>query len=251
MKNVGFSFYLQREREPGLYARHKHDCCELVYYADAHGTTYIADKEYPLTPGTLAVIPADTAHTDRYLSTSQVLCLGFFCDKAISPDVISDEEGEFPLFFREIGRELRHNADLGNEVINRCIDIVLLKYLRRNQVPDSESNLSRRLGYTAQYIRSNYSTKIDFHELAAGIGYSYDHFRHLFTEIHGCTPKHFLLTVRMDRAKYLLRNTDKRIKSIALECGFAQSSQFVAAFGSFVGMTPTDYRSRIRVDTVL
>ena len=251
MESTGFSFFLNRERDPDRYPLHKHDCCEIVYYEEAEGVTYIDGQEYPITSKTVAFIPAETPHTDLYQKSSQVYCAGFFADHPVAPMVFCDTEEEFGVFFREIEKELKRNLNNGNSIINRCIDIILLKMLRHNQTPDTDSNTSRRLGYTAQYIKSNSSMDIDFHKLASSIGYSYDHFRHLFTETYGCSPKQYLLNARVDRAKHLLRNTDEKIKSIALDCGFRQSSQFVAFFGKNVGMTPARYRSGIKVDDII
>lgn len=243
MVNTGFSFFLNRTRDPGLYPRHKHDCCEIVYYAEAEGTTFINDEEIPLGNGTVALIPAGIPHTDRYLCESRIYCAGFFTDDKLSPLVIADENRELAVFFQEIEKELKQNANNGNAIINHCIDIILLRIMRYTQAPDTDSNTSQRLGYTAQYIKSNCSTNIDFKKLAASIGYSYDHFRHLFTEIYGYSPKQFMLNARIEHAKHLLRNTDEKIKTIALDCGFRQSSQFVTAFGKYVGMTPANYRT--------
>lgn len=242
MTNTGFSFFLNRTRDPGLYPRHRHDCCEIVYYADAEGSTFIGDEEIPLSANTLALIPANVSHTDRYLCASQIYCIGFFADDAVSPTVITDKKNEYLMYFQEIENELKQNANNGKAIINRCVDIILLKFLRHNQIPDTDSNTNQRLQYTAQYIKSNFSTNVDFQKLAASIGYSYDHFRHMFTEVYGCSPKQYLLTARIEHGKHLLRNTDEKIKAIALDCGFRQSSQFVSAFGKYVGMTPAGYR---------
>ena len=69
------------------------------------------------------------------------------------------------------------------------------------------------------YIRSNLSEDVDFRKLAADIGYSYDRFRHLFTETIGQSPKQYLLAARFEEAKRLLRNTDGKISGIAADCG--------------------------------
>ncbi|MBE6633335.1 MAG: AraC family transcriptional regulator [Ruminococcaceae bacterium] len=251
MESTGFSFFLNRSRDPERYPKHKHDCCEIVYYVDAEGTTFIGDQEYPISPNTVAFIPAELPHSDLYRRTSQVYCAGFYSDNPAEPTVINDTEGDFAVFFEEIEKELKQNLNNGNSIINKCIDIILLKLLRYDQTPDTDSNTHQRLGYTAQYIKSNASMNVDFHKLASSIGYSYDHFRHLFTDIYGCSPKQYLLNARIDRAKHLLRNTDEKIKSIAMECGFRQSSQFVAFFKKSVGMTPAFYRSRNKIDDLV
>ena len=243
MLDVKFSFFLHRGRGPKAYPLHKHDCYEIVYYVDAQGSTFIDGNDFPITAHTVALIPENTPHTDHYSCSSQIYCTGFFSDHSFSPTVITDEDNEFLVLFQEIEKEMKRNANHSNSIINHYIDIILLKILRHNQIPDTDSNIQQRLKYTAQYIKSNCSINIDFQKLAASIGYSYDHFRHLFTEVFGCSPRHYLMTIRIKHAKELLRNTDKNIKTIAFDCGFKQSSQLTAVFVQHEGMTPTSYRN--------
>ena len=140
MESTGFSFFLNRARDPDRYPMHKHDCCEIVYYANADGVTYIDGKEYPITSGTVAFIPAEVPHTDLDLKPSQVWCAGFYSDNPVPPMVIRDTENDYLVFFEEIEKELKRNLNNGNSIINRCIDILLLKMLRHNQTPDTDSN---------------------------------------------------------------------------------------------------------------
>ncbi len=246
MKNVAFSYYMERRRGKKEYPLHKHECHELVYYDDAGGVAIVEGKEYPITPGMLAVIPANHLHTDRYSQTSTIYCLNFFSDTLLTIDFLQDEEREFLALFQALGREMKQKSAFREEIILHFVNIILLKYEQHREVPNEKTYYSSVINEAAQYIRSNYSAKIDFHELAAVSGYSYDHFRMLFQKAHGCTPKHYLLTVRIERARYLLRNTDELIKNIALECGFGQASAFANSFRELTGESPAEYRVRIQ-----
>ena len=52
----------------------------------------------------------------------------------------------------------------------------------------------------------------------------------------------YLLRLRMERAKTLLRETDIKIIDIAFECGFGSSQYFANTFKHAVGATPSEYR---------
>lgn len=61
--------------------------------------------------------------------------------------------------------------------------------------------------------------------------------RHLKTSIHG-----EILRQRMDRARYLLRQTDWRIEDVATRSGFNTSTHLCRLFQCHLKTTPTDYR---------
>lgn len=248
MITKGFSFYLDRTRTPGFYQRHKHDCYEMILYVNASGTTYVGDLESSLCSGMLTLIPPDVSHADRYEQISEVLCLGFFSDSNIPAAILQTEGTEFSSIFAQIHQEWNRSDAGGIRIIGLLTEILVQRFLRLTQPPEEESGIDRRIQYTAQYIKSNFSSDVDFRELAAGIGYSYDRFRHLFTQTIGQSPKQYLLATRFEEAKHLLRNTNEKICGIAADCGFGQSAQFVAAFRKYTGMTPTEYRTRKRLE---
>ena len=53
--------------------------------------------------------------------------------------------------------------------------------------------------------------------------------------------------VRLDKAKDLLARTDLPILTVARRSGFAHASHLSAVFRREEGLTPSDYRDRIRV----
>jgi len=53
------------------------------------------------------------------------------------------------------------------------------------------------------------------------------------------------MTRRMERAKALLRTTDKPVTEICLDVGFRSLGSFSSRFHAVVGMTPTEYRRAV------
>ncbi|WP_409342264.1 response regulator [Paenibacillus sp. MBLB4367] len=56
----------------------------------------------------------------------------------------------------------------------------------------------------------------------------------------------YLLMVRMERAKELLRTTDKKAYEIALEVGYREHDWFYKKFKDYAGMSTSDYRTKWR-----
>ena len=79
-------------------------------------------------------------------------------------------------------------------------------------------------------------------ELADQVHLSYFHYSRLFKKISGYTPSDYLVMVRVNKAKSLLKNMHKPITDIALECGFTEHKTMIAAFKKHMGHTPTEYR---------
>lgn len=67
----------------------------------------------------------------------------------------------------------------------------------------------------------------------------------ILKEILGINFKEYIRNVRMDRARDLLKNSDKSVKQIAEEVGFGSMSYFIRVFKSVEGMTPAEYRDTL------
>ena len=68
------------------------------------------------------------------------------------------------------------------------------------------------------------------------------HFSRLFKQSIGMTPHQYLSQQRVERAKQLLKKTDRLIIDIALECGFSSHSHLSKQFRQITGITPKAYR---------
>lgn len=79
--------------------------------------------------------------------------------------------------------------------------------------------------------------------LAAELGVSYPYFRRLFREQTGMSAKQYQMTVRIQRARDFLSNTDKSVKEISGLLGFHSAFHFSSQFKQATGHSPTEYRS--------
>jgi AraC-like DNA-binding protein len=70
------------------------------------------------------------------------------------------------------------------------------------------------------------------------------HFIREFKATFGETPHRYLQRRRVERAMYMLRNTDTSVTDICMEVGFASLGTFSRTFREIVGESPTVYRTR-------
>jgi AraC-like DNA-binding protein len=68
------------------------------------------------------------------------------------------------------------------------------------------------------------------------------HFIRTFAATFGETPHRYLQRRRVERAMFLLCETDRNITDICLDVGFSSLGSFSRTFREIVGESPTSYR---------
>lgn len=93
------------------------------------------------------------------------------------------------------------------------------------------------------YIHQSYGEKLTVDTLAKLVNMSQSHFIRTFKKETGLTPIEYLIKVRINKSKKLLRSRTKTITEIALQCGFNSAAHFSYCFVKQMGSTPTDYQN--------
>lgn len=93
------------------------------------------------------------------------------------------------------------------------------------------------------YIKTNISRNIKISEIATAFGYNEKYISHRFAEICGIPLKQYILKTKMDRANYMLTDTNKSITEIAKELGFPDSHNFSRTYKKITGLSPSEYRN--------
>ena len=75
---------------------------------------------------------------------------------------------------------------------------------------------------------------------------SESHFMSLFKRVTGLSFVTYFNHFRIERAQALLAKTEESMASISQQVGFCDQSYFGTVFRRIVGMTPANYRRRIR-----
>lgn len=143
-----------------------------------------------------------------------------------------------------------HQASSSSRLCTDSLANVLAVHLLRHHAT-SRSELPTYAGGLPQhqllqildYIDAYLSSEMTLADLAALVGMSQFHFGRLFKQSLGLSPYQYLLQQRVERAKQLLKQTDKSIVEIALECGFNSHSHFGRKFRQLTGSTPRAYRA--------
>lgn len=97
------------------------------------------------------------------------------------------------------------------------------------------------------HIRHNYTQEIDIKKLTSFIPLSRRAIEMKFKkEMYPYTITSYIMRLRLDHFCNLLETTDLPISTAADRSGFIDSSNFSTIFRKYMGMTPSEYRKRIR-----
>lgn len=125
----------------------------------------------------------------------------------------------------------------------------LFSLIRRESlcVPNSETagNEMYRIDQiksVLEYIESNFGSPLSLEELSGVIGQNPKYFCRTFRRLTHQSPMDYVNFYRVEQAAYLLSTTKLSVTSIALECGFCESSYFTKVFKKYKGTTPKKYR---------
>ncbi|MDQ0338595.1 two-component system response regulator YesN [Caldalkalibacillus uzonensis] len=96
-----------------------------------------------------------------------------------------------------------------------------------------------------RYIDLNYHQHISLKHIANKFYLNPIYLGQLFKKTYDVYFKEYLLQIRINEAKRLLRQSDLRVYEIAEKVGFKSVDYFVTKFEEREGMTPTAYRNRL------
>lgn len=102
------------------------------------------------------------------------------------------------------------------------------------------------LSNAIDFMQANLERSIGLPAIAGATGLSPSHFARQFRVTIGKAPHQYLMQLRIERAKRLLRETDTVIVEVAFACGFANQEHMTRLFKQHCGTTPAAYRNTLR-----
>ncbi len=100
---------------------------------------------------------------------------------------------------------------------------------------------AKKLIAAHEYILSHYTENIKNDTLAEISGMSCIYFRKLFCEVYGTSPIHYIIALRIKKAKEMLRSDYSSITDIAISLGYSSIYDFSKAFKKQTGLSPKKY----------
>lgn len=93
-----------------------------------------------------------------------------------------------------------------------------------------------------QYVREHFREPITLEDVCEAAGFSVSYFSALFKKETGEGFSKYLVRVRMEEAKNLLRETNLPVAEICSRVGYSDRKHFTSVFHKFTGLNPGEYR---------
>lgn len=160
-------------------------------------------------------------------------------DSVVRLNILCEETEEY-IFQTEQTLSSRNYNESFNIIKNNYIS--LCNYIQNKK---SNSNITLMENIYA-YINSHYmDPDISLKQISSEVYVSYNYLCKFFKEQTGMLFLDYLHTMRIDKSKELLKNTNKAINDIAQSVGYLSSISYIRKFKQLTGMTPGEYRKTV------
>ncbi|EIQ01592.1 transcriptional regulator containing an amidase domain and an AraC-type DNA-binding HTH domain [Opitutaceae bacterium TAV1] len=256
---------------------HWHDFCELVIVAGGRGQHILEGESFFVSTGDVLVVQGRQVHCFR--ERDGLALINVMYDPARLPlpfGLLRRLPGYSALFMLEptfrsahrfssrlhLGRRDLGSAETlverietessqgqdGHEAVLLGLLVELMVFLSRRygESDATESRALLRIGQFVSMLEQRFREPWTLEQLASRAHLSRTNLLRVFRKATGQSPIDFLIGLRIEAARRLLRQSDLDITAIALECGFSDSNYFARQFRQVCGLTPTAYRRQTR-----
>lgn len=242
--NVEFDYMgLFSSEEKWIHPDRTEKTWELIYVTD--GTVCMHDEkvgDMTLDKGMLAVLEKGVRHYGNAESSGvSFYWLHFNVSDGLPFKKRFFEKIDSPHLFKEI----LHYSFLSQRpdyLINSILLRILaeLRFLEENA--GEEKNRLAEAVY--EWVRVNACGRLTAKNVAEHFGFSSDHISRIVKKQYGLGLKTIIDNFTLAKAKEMLANTEKYVKEIAAEVGFADDKAFVGFFKYHEGIYPSEFRNR-------
>lgn len=261
---------------------HTHDFIELVFVASGNATHVIADESYLLKGGDVFVIEPSVYHSycgsenhattvynvlfnldfirkdlQSLMDMSSFIHLfylapflrrtsGFVPYLALTPEESARLDNYLKLLLTEVEQQ-----DSGYELASKTLLINTLVFLSRcyekhHQETQASTRVRSDMETIMAFIRENHDSPLSVRHISKSFGIGVTTLLTKFKQHTGMTVLEYKHQIQIQEACQQLINTDDKILSIAQSVGFDDLSFFYRVFRRVTGMTPKQYRSKIK-----
>ncbi|GGH29272.1 AraC family transcriptional regulator [Paenibacillus segetis] len=118
--------------------------------------------------------------------------------------------------------------------------------VKESPLPSGESGVQRIVKQMIHYISSQYAYPVSIEQMCTSLGYNRAYLSRIFKKETGITPVTYLLKLRIDKSRQLLRGRPElSIEQIASSVGLTDPLYFSRQFHRFYGESPSQYRRSV------
>ncbi|MFI4912947.1 MAG: AraC family transcriptional regulator [Sedimentisphaeraceae bacterium JB056] len=279
LDEFGFAVEKFPDWESSCIGSHGHDILEMNYILRGRAVQTVAGVEVAVEAGSLSVVNYGMEHEFSTEPQSTIDIINIYIDiqkvrlpqfdrqlrellrgiiplhkisannlnKVVSLRVSDSEKFQWLLEqMIEESKERKTGYKVALEQYFTQFLIMLCRFSQENGLSRTAEAASRDMAMIDKlldYIENNCHKHLTLERLAEYCGIDKHSLCRKFRRVTGKTVFEYIKSRRLEAAMYELRSTDKKIIDIALDCGFANISNFNRCFKEAIKATPTGYRS--------
>lgn len=245
------------------FLEHRHIEYEINYISSGQGIMYVEKKKYTIPQGQCIIIPPHRKHSFSVHAKSGCRLTqlemsihrgdksdGFLrrngreedCYLIRSCESIAPRIESIARLFRQEETEYTRFMIL----MDALAMIASLNYFINRKEDRGAPRMWSLMTSVMDYITEHYSEDISVESVAQHFGLSSRLLRYYFAQTAGTSCVKYITSLRMNKAKHLLMETDRTIVSVAIDSGYDNAQYFSRVFRKEVGMTPKAYRMQWR-----
>ncbi|MDR6549297.1 response regulator [Paenibacillus qinlingensis] len=148
--------------------------------------------------------------------------------------LFDDKLGDYELVMRS-----KTSDDLYQFIADKCMAVLELLHRMKDQQPNKVFDTVKRL------VQEQFHTQISLRSVAQQVYMNPHYLGKLFKANANISFNEYMLQLRMERAKELLRLTDKKVYEIAQEVGFGELDWFYKRFKNYTGVSAGEFRASV------
>ncbi|MCX7747290.1 MAG: AraC family transcriptional regulator [Clostridia bacterium] len=261
----------EQHEEPGeIFQSHWHEQIELLYFTGGKALLKFNSDPFVAEPGDLLIANSNELHWGESLTENT----SYYC-------IIIDTSALHSCFMEscdpsKINRTTSYCTLLSNKVngdryISKCMNILISEQekkkpgyelavkssvfklmtllIRRHtnktlspQKYDSRIRNLERLNKVLEYIEESYDENITVEKACRITSLSPYYFCRLFKASTGKTLSEYVNLIRVNKAEFMLKNTDMNVTEVALNTGFNDINYFSRIFKKYKNVSPSSIR---------
>lgn len=222
----------------------------LEYVTGGSGVVSVGGETFTVVKGDVYFLPRGSRH-HYYASRSDpfskiwINCDGIICDRLAEAYRVADKyhftsaESYLPLF-EKLLRITEESSPADVHLKCGVIFHEIIASLSATLTPVKDEN--EYAASAKSYCDRNIYEKLSAADVAREVGLSASHLGRLFTEEYGVTLYAYILGLKLETAKALLRGTSMQVGEIAHALCFTDEHYFSNVFKKKVGVTPGAWR---------
>lgn len=255
---------------------HWHSFFEITYIYEGRGNYFVNGQQYDVTQGDIIIFNNVEPHGWSVCEEDMhAFVMVFSSDFAAERTSLFDIDYLKPFVERgsNFKNKIQKDDPITKEISSMIIDILkewtnrnvgyklmikagvlrILTLLIRYSQDESKSSeelktkklAMKRLQDAFHYISLHYCEKITLEEVAESVHMSPNYFSTYFRKVTNVNFSEYLVGLRVQKAKELMKTTSLSSAEIASQCGFHNLSNFYRLFKKQTGISPRDKRKEM------